>query len=30
MQAYPFEVDWNAGYSDPALPLVVDFGSGTY
>ncbi|GLT89799.1 hypothetical protein SLE2022_077690 [Rubroshorea leprosula] len=27
-RAYPFEVDWNAAYSDPALPLVVDIGSG--
>lgn len=28
MQAYPFDVDWNAVYSDPAQPLVVDIGSG--
>ncbi|KAK9920965.1 hypothetical protein M0R45_029499 [Rubus argutus] len=27
-RAYPFDVDWNAVYSDPAQPLVVDIGSG--
>lgn len=29
MQAYPFEIDWNAAYQDPSQPLVVDIGSGT-
>ncbi|KAA8516568.1 hypothetical protein F0562_016926 [Nyssa sinensis] len=27
-RAYPFEIDWNATYADPARPLVVDIGSG--
>ncbi|XP_059667606.1 uncharacterized protein LOC132313017 isoform X2 [Cornus florida] len=27
-RAYPFEIEWNALYSDPAQPLVVDIGSG--
>lgn len=27
-RAYPFEIDWNAIYSDIARPLVVDIGSG--
>ncbi|KAE8099634.1 hypothetical protein FH972_017599 [Carpinus fangiana] len=25
---YPFEINWNATYSDPMQPLVVDIGSG--
>ena len=29
MQEYPFEINWNASYSDPMQPLVVDIGSGT-
>ncbi|CAL5422336.1 unnamed protein product [Camellia sinensis] len=27
-RAYPFVIDWNATYTDPAHPLVVDIGSG--
>ncbi|XP_019442814.1 PREDICTED: uncharacterized protein LOC109347421 isoform X1 [Lupinus angustifolius] len=27
-RAYPFEINWNDIYSDPAQPLVVDIGSG--
>ncbi|KAI7996800.1 hypothetical protein LOK49_LG10G01657, partial [Camellia lanceoleosa] len=27
-RAYPFAIDWNATYTDPAHPLVVDIGSG--
>ncbi|XP_074312041.1 uncharacterized protein LOC141647657 isoform X2 [Silene latifolia] len=27
-RAYPFEIDWNTVYHDPARPLVVDIGSG--
>ncbi|KAI4349124.1 hypothetical protein L6164_009760 [Bauhinia variegata] len=27
-RAYPFEINWNDTYSDPAQPLVVDIGSG--
>lgn len=30
MQAYPFEINWNATYCDPMQPLVVDIGSGTF
>lgn len=30
VQAYPFEINWNATYCDPMQPLVVDIGSGTY
>jgi len=29
VQEYPFEINWNATYSDPMQPLVVDIGSGT-
>ncbi|KAK7819601.1 phosphoglycerate kinase, partial [Quercus suber] len=28
VQAYPFEINWNATYCDPMQPLVVDIGSG--
>ncbi|XP_058077642.1 uncharacterized protein LOC131226014 isoform X2 [Magnolia sinica] len=27
-RAYPFELDWNAIFADPSLPLTVDIGSG--
>ncbi|XP_057983263.1 uncharacterized protein LOC131168081 isoform X2 [Malania oleifera] len=27
-KAFPFEIDWNVAYCDPAQPLVVDIGSG--
>ncbi|PSS04595.1 Phosphoglycerate kinase [Actinidia chinensis var. chinensis] len=27
-RAHPFEIDWNAIYTDPTQPLVVDVGSG--
>ncbi|XP_057445565.1 uncharacterized protein LOC130737738 isoform X2 [Lotus japonicus] len=27
-RAYPFEINWNSIYSDPAQPLAVDIGSG--
>ncbi|KAJ4970239.1 hypothetical protein NE237_003338 [Protea cynaroides] len=27
-RAYPFKVDWDSIFSDPAQPLVVDIGSG--
>ncbi|KAI9153761.1 hypothetical protein LWI28_016164 [Acer negundo] len=27
-RALPFEIDWDAAYSDPTQPLVVDIGSG--
>ncbi|CAJ1947443.1 unnamed protein product [Sphenostylis stenocarpa] len=27
-RGYPFEINWNTIYSDPAQPLVVDIGSG--
>lgn len=27
-RAYPFAIDWNVTYTDPAHPLVVDIGSG--
>lgn len=27
-RAYPVEIDWNAAYSHPSQPLVVDIGSG--
>ncbi|XP_058077644.1 uncharacterized protein LOC131226014 isoform X4 [Magnolia sinica] len=27
-KAYPFELDWNAIFADPSLPLTVDIGSG--
>ncbi|RVW60276.1 hypothetical protein CK203_115208 [Vitis vinifera] len=30
VQAYPVEIDWNAAYSHPSQPLVVDIGSGIY
>lgn len=30
LQAYPFEINWNDVYSDPAQPLVVDIGSGIF
>jgi hypothetical protein len=29
VQEYPFEINWNATYSDPMQPLLVDIGSGT-
>lgn len=29
MQAYPFKIEWDAMYTDPALPLLVDIGSGS-
>lgn len=28
LQAYPFELDWNAIFADPSRPLIVDIGSG--
>lgn len=28
MQAYPFELNWDAIYTNTTLPLVVDVGSG--
>lgn len=28
VQAYPFELNWDAIYANTTLPLVVDVGSG--
>lgn len=28
VQAYPYDIDWKAVYSDPVQPLAVDIGSG--
>jgi len=30
LQGYPFEINWNSIYSDPAQSLVVDIGSGIF